>query len=743
MVAGETQAGAPLAGEIQVSLTRSVEPYLRSIALPLCAALATLGCVRAAGAEPKLAYPAAPRGTVVEDYFGTQVADPYRGLEDLDSVATRSWVQAQGKLTAAYLASIPAHHELRARLATLNNVEKVGIPFHEGGRYFFTHNTGLQNQSVLFSAAKLADSPQLALDPNVLSSDGTLAVVGYVASRDGRLLAYGVSVSGSDWTEWRIRDLSTGKDLPDVLRHTKYYQPVFSHDGSGLYYSAFPAPPAGAELSTPDLNNALYYHALGAPPSADKKLLQESGHPTWQFEPHLSDDGRWLLIAAGDGEVGDRGVEDLYVLDLASKGASAKPVAAGFDAAYIYVGADAGNVFVLTTRNAARGRVIAFNPEHPERNNWRTVIAEGSDAIDLTETSVTLVNHELIVRAIHDAHTEVRTYGLDGAPRLKIVLPGTGSARGFGGHAQDRETFYSFTNLITPPTVYRYDPQSGRSSVFRAPKVAFDAASLEERQVFYAGKDGTRIPLQLAYRKGLKLNGQNPVLLYGYGGFGVSLLPAFNPSRIAWLEMGGVYAIANIRGGGEYGEAWHRQAIQAHKQIVFDDFIAAAQWLIAQHYTSPARLAIQGGSNGGLLVGACMTQRPDLYGAVIAQVGVMDMLRFDRFGQGAGWVGDYGSPRSAADFKALYAYSPAHNVHAGTRYPATLIITGDHDTRVMPMHSFKFAAQLQQAQAGPAPVLLYLESSSGHGGGPTLTQAIAQSADIYAFVINNLGMAVK
>jgi prolyl oligopeptidase len=398
---------------------------------------------------------------------------------------------------------------------------------------------------------------------------------------------------------------------------------------------------------------------------------------------------------------------------------------------------------VLTTLNAARGSVMAFDPLHPERRNWKTVIPEGGDAIDLTEPSVTLVNHELIVRAVHDAHTQVKTYALDGTPHREIALPGPGTARGFEGHASDPETFYSFTDLITPSTIYRYDPQSGQSAVFRAPKVAFDAHSYEEHQVFYPGKDGVRIPMLLAYRKGLKLDGQNPVLLYGYGGFGISELPAFNPSRVAWLEMGGIYAIANIRGGGEYGEAWHRQAIRAHKQIVFDDFISAGEWLIAQRYTSSPKLAIQGGSNGGLLVGACATQKPALYGAVIAQVGVMDMLRFDRFGQGAGWVGDYGSPHDPEDFKALRAYSPVHNVRPGTSYPAMLIITGDHDTRVMPMHSFKFAAQLQHAQAGPAPILLYLEASSGHGGGPTLTQAIEQTADIYAFLARNLAIDVN
>lgn len=718
---------------------------LQYLCLPAagCVTAFLLACASPARAEDRLTYPTASRGAVVEDYFGTAIADPYRWLEDLDSPATRTWVAAEAKLTEAILASNPARARIRARVAALYDFEKIGTPFHEGARYFYTRNTGLQNQSVLFTAANLADSAAVALDPNTLSADGSLAVVAYVASRDGRLLAYGISVSGSDWTDWHIRDLSTAKDLPDVIRHTKYYEPVFSHDGAGLYYSAFPPPPKGEELSAPDVGNALYYHSLGTPTSADRKVFQESAHPSWQFKPYLSSDGRWLVVVGGDGEVGDSGRENIYLLDLTAANAVVKPVAVGFDAAYIYVGVDAGSVFVLTTRDASRGKVIAIDPTNPGREAWRTVIAERSDAIALTETSVTLVDHQLIVRTVHDAHSQVRTYGLDGTPHREIILPGPGTARGFGGHSNDRETFYSFTDLITAPTVYRYDMGSGRSTVFRAPKVAFNPSSLVERQVFYPGKDGTRIPMLLAYRKGLKLDGQNPVLLYGYGGFGISMLPVFNPSRIAWIEMGGIYAIANIRGGGEYGEAWHRQAIRAHKQVVFDDFIAAGEWLIAQRYTSTRKLAILGGSNGGLLVGACMTQRPDLFGAAVAQVGVMDMLRFDLFGQGAGWVGDYGSPHNPEDFKALYAYSPVHNVRRGTRYPATMVITGDHDTRVMPMHSFKFVAALQNAQVGPAPVLLYLESSSGHGGGTTVTQAIEQSADIYTFLVENLEIKVK
>ncbi|MGH8304794.1 MAG: prolyl oligopeptidase family serine peptidase, partial [Steroidobacteraceae bacterium] len=672
------------------------------------------------------------------DYHGTPVADPYRWLEDLDSPATRTWVGAQARLTEGYFAGVAQRARLRRRIAALYDYTRFGIPFQEGGRYFYTSNSGHQDQSVLYGAATLTAPGAPAVDPNTLSPAGV--VTGYVASRDGRLVAYGVSPGGSDWTEWRIRDLSAHQDLPDVLRFTKYYRPVFTRDGRGLYYSAFPAPRPGAELSTQDLDDAVYYHALGTAAAADRRVLQIRAHPDWQYEPYLSDDGRWLVVAAGEGEVGDKGREDLYLIDLTAPTPAAPPIVQGFDAAYLYVGADAGRLYFLTTLDAPNGRVIALDPANPARDNWHTVIAQGADAIDLTETSVTLVDHQLIVRSLHDAHSRVMSYGLDGTPRREIILPGPGTARGFGGHADDRETFYSFSDLITPPTIYRYDLQSGVSTRWRTPQVAFDSGAFEEEQVFYPSKDGTHIPLLLAYRKGLKVDGDNPLLLYGYGGFGVPSLPTFSPARIAWLEMGGVFAIAGIRGGGEYGEAWHRQAIRTHKQVVFDDFIAAAEWLIARHYTSVHKLAIHGASNGGLLVGACMTQRPDLYGAVIAQVGVMDMLRFDKFGQGAGWEGDYGSPDDPEQFKALYAYSPLHNVHHGVRYPATLVITGDHDTRVMPMHSFKFTAALQAAQAAPAPILLDVELNSGHGGAETVTQAIALNADIYAFLARNLAM---
>ncbi len=685
-----------------------------------------------------LNYPVAPRGTTVDDYHGVKVADPYRALEDLDSPATRAWVGAEAHLTQSYLDAIPQRQQLRARLTQLYHFERTGVPFAESGRYFYTDNSGEQNQSVLLTAAPLAGTPAVALDPNLLPADNNPVVVGYVASHDAKLLAYGVSVAGSDWTDWHIRDLATGQDRADVLRYTKYYPPVFSADDRGLYYSAFPAPKPGEELSAADLQNAVYFHALGTAAAADRRVFEDRAHADWQFEPRLSSDGRWLVILVGEGEVGDKGVEDVYLMDLSAAAPTVVAVARGFRAAFEFAGADAGQLYFLTSLGAPNGRVIAIDPLHAQEANWKAVVAEGRDAIELGASSVAVVAHRLIVRTIHDAHNRVLLYGLDGAARGEIVLPGLGTAIGFSGQAQDQETFYAFADMTRPPTVYRYDFATGQSSVFRRPQLAYDPEDFAEQQVFYPAKDGTRIPLLLAYRKGTNLQGNNPLLLIGYGGFGISYLPRFDPSVIAWMERGGVFATANIRGGGEYGEDWHRQAILTHKQVVFDDFIAAADWLVANHYTSVAQLGILGRSNGGLLVGACLTQRPDLFGAAVPQVGVLDMLRFNRFGQGAGWEGDYGSPQDAAQFKALYAYSPVHNVRAGAHYPATLIVTGDHDTRVMPMHSFKFTAALQVAQAGPAPILLLVDQASGHSGGETVSQAIAQKTDIYAFLIKNL-----
>jgi prolyl oligopeptidase len=711
---------------------------LLSCAVALLAACAAPPPAPTPRPQTRLDYPIAPRGDTVDDYHGVKVADPYRGFEDLDSPATRSWVNAEAALTASYFDTLPQRAALRTRIGALYDFERTGIPFSENGHYFYTDNSGQQNQSVLLTVSPLNGLVGVALDPNVLPPEGNPIVVGYVASPDGTLVAYGVSLSGSDWTDWHVREVASGNDRPDVMRNTKYYAPVFSADGRGLYYSAFPAPKAGAELSTADAGNAIYYHVLGTPAVQDRQIFADPAHPERQFLPHLSDDGRWLVLTSGEGEVGDKGVEDIYLIDTRAVRPQAVQVSRGFEAAYEYAGSDGGRLYFLTSLGAPNGRVVAIDPLQPQKDHWQAVVPEGADAIELGAASVNVVAHQILVRLIHDAHSRVLRYGLDGTANGAIALPGPGTALGFAGRSSASETFYSFSDLVTPPTVYRYDFASNTSSVFRAPRVAYDPAGFETRQVFYPGKDGTRIPLLLAYARGTRLTGNNPLLLYGYGGFGISVLPKFDPATIAWLERGGVYAIANIRGGGEYGEAWHRQGTLTHKQVVFDDFIAAAEWLIAQHYTSTARLAIRGGSNGGLLAGACLTQRPELYGAVIAQVGVMDMLRFNRFGQGAGWEGDYGSPEDPQQFRALYAYSPVHNVRAGVRYPATLIVTGDHDTRVMPMHSFKFAAALQAAQAAPAPVLLMVDIASGHGGGETVTQAIAQKADMYAFLMKNL-----
>ena len=715
--------------------------YRGAASAALLAVLCACAPLQHSPKEPMgLTYPPPPRGTTVEDYHGVKVADPYRALEDLDAPATRAWVAAEARLTQAYLDAIPQRAPLRERLAQLYDFERTGIPFAENGHYFYTNNSGRQEQSVLLSVAPLTGLPAVALDPNLLPPGGHPVVTAYVANHAATLLAYAVSPAGSDWTDWHIRDLVTGQDTGEVLRHTKYYPPVFTPDGRGVYYSAFPAPVPGAELSGADRGNAVYYHALGTPAAADQRVFADAAHPDWQFLPHLSTDGRWLIVTVGEGEVGDKGVEDVYLMDLSAPTGAPVAVSRGFEAAYEYVGADGGLLYFLTSLAAANGRVIGIDPLKPQKSNWRAVIREGRDAIEFDEHSVTLIAHQLIVRSIHDAHSRVTLYGLDGAAHGEIALPGFGTATGFTGHPDDRQTFYAFSDLIAPPTIYRYDFDARSSSVFRAADVAYDPSAFEQQQVFYPGKDGTRIPLLLAYRKGTDLKAHNPLLLSGYGGFGIANLPRFDPAIIAWMEMGGVYAIANIRGGGEYGEAWHRQAILTHKQVVFDDFIAAAEWLIGAGYTSVPRLAIYGRSNGGLLVGACLTQRPDLFGAAVPQVGVLDMLRFNRFGQGAGWEGDYGSPQDAEQFKALYAYSPVHNVRAGVHYPATFVITGDHDTRVMPMHSFKFAAALQAAQAGSAPILLAVDLSSGHGGGETVTQAITQKADMYAFLLKNLAM---
>lgn len=707
--------------------------------MPSClwnrSALVLIGALSAvtgyASAVAPLAYPSVSRGTVTESQFGVTVADPYRWLEELDSPATHAFVAAQNALTTSYLSGLPGRDRLRHRLAELQQYTRYGTPFGEAGAMFYTMNTGLQNQNVLYRRTATG-ADVVALDPNALSTDGHLAVVGYVSSHDGQKVAYGVSDAGSDWTEWHIRDLTTGKDLPDVLPHSKYYSPVWTADDRALIYSAFPAPKPGDELAAEDRNDALYRHDLGTPATTDRRLWSDPEHPDRQFQPALSDDGRYLVIASGEGEVGDKGLEDIHIFDTVS--GTALAMTTGFSAAFVYAGSDAGLLYFVTTDHAPNGRVIAVDPTQPQRDHWHDVIPESTDTLLVSEPVVSVISHRLLVQRLHDAHSTVAVYDLTGQCLHSIALPGAGSVHGFGGRSTDSATYFSYTDALTPSTVYRYDVVHHQTQRLQAPTVHFRRADFVAEQVFYPGYDGTRIPMTLVYRKGMRRNGRNPTLLYAYGGFGIAELPHFAAHRIAWIERGGIFAIANIRGGGEYGEAWHRAATGIHRQVAFNDFQAAAEWLAQERYTTPARLGIQGGSNGGLLMGVSVTQRPALYGAVIAQVGVMDMLRFDRFGQGAGWTGDFGSPSEESTFRALARYSPVHNVRAGLEYPATLIVTGDHDTRVYPAHSFKFAAALQSAQVGSAPILLMLEKASGHGGGTNVSQAIEQNADIYGFL---------
>ncbi|MGA2966254.1 MAG: prolyl oligopeptidase family serine peptidase [Terriglobales bacterium] len=679
-------------------------------------------------------YPQARRGDQVDDYHGVKVADPYRWLEDTDSAETLAWVEAENKLTFGYLERIPYRQKIRERLTKLWNYERFSVPEQKGGRYFFSHNDGLQNQAVLLVAESLEAKPRVLLDPNTLSSDGTVALAGYSITEDGKRMAYALSASGSDWTEWRVRDVATGKDLPDLIQWVKDSGVAWTKDGKGFYYSRF-AEPKGSMMRDANYFNKLYYHILGMPQSEDALIYERPDNKEMGFGAGVSDDGHYLVIQVYEGTSPKNRV---YYKDLTQADSPVVKLLDDFDAQYSFIDNDGPVFWFQTDLDAPRGRLLAIDTRHPERANWKTVVAQSADKLEFAN----VVDDLFLLGYLKDASTEVRVYDLEGKFLRDVDLPGIGSAEGFGGKRKDKETFYRFTSFIFPTTIYRYDPQSGKSAIFRQPKVDFDANQFETKRVFYNSKDGTRIPMFLTYKKGLKLDGENPVLLYGYGGFDISMTPEFSVPNLVWLEMGGVYAQPNLRGGGEYGEEWHVAGTKLHKQNVFDDFIAAAQWLIANHYTSTPKLAISGASNGGLLIGACLTQHPELYGAALPAVGVMDMLRFQKFTIGWGWTSDFGSSDNPEEFKALYAYSPLHNLKPGTMYPPTLVITSDHDDRVVPGHSFKFAATLQADQAGPAPVLIRIETKAGHGAGKSMTKLIEETADDWAFVAHSLNMKV-
>lgn len=686
--------------------------------------------------EAVLRYPETRKVEVVEDYHGVSVADPYRWLEDdvRQSKDVAAWVEAQNKVTFAYLESIPQREAIRRRLTDLWNYEKMSAPVKVGGRYFFTRNDGLQNQSVLYVREQLDGPARLLLDPNTWSKDGTVAISGTALSDDGRYLAYGVAEAGSDWTTWKVLDVDSGKMFPDELKWIKFSGASWTADGKGFFYSRFPEPPPGAAFQGLNLNMKLYYHRLGTPQSEDVLVYHRPDQPRWGINATVTEDGRYLIISVNDGTT-SRKVRIVYK-DLQEPYGLPIELIDNHDNKYFFIGNDGPVFYFLTDYNAQKYQVIAIDTRKPEKKDWKTLIPETADTL----TDVNLVGNVFICIYLKDARTQVKIHDLEGRFIREVDLPGIGTASGFSGKRSDTITFYTFSSFATPPSIYSYNILTGESRLYWRAKVKFNPDDYEVKQVFYTSKDGTRVPMFISHKKGIKLDGNNPTLLYGYGGFNIPLTPAFSVSRLQWMEMGGVFAVANIRGGGEYGEAWHRAGTRLQKQNVFDDFIAAAEYLIREKYTRPEKLAIQGGSNGGLLVGACMTQRPDLFGACLPAVGVMDMLRFHKFTAGRYWVDDYGSSENPQEFRELYRYSPYHALlrNGPRRYPATLVTTADTDDRVVPGHSFKFAAALQAMQTGPAPVLIRIETKAGHGAGKPTSKIIEEIADQWAFLVKNL-----
>ncbi len=678
-----------------------------------------------------LEYPEAPRSETVDDYHGRKVADPYRPLEDPDSPDTRAWVEAENRITTRFLESIPQRAAIRQRLTALWDYEKYSPPRREGGRYFYSYNTGLLNQSLLYTAEAVDDPGRVLLDPNKLSSDGTVALAGVSPSQDGRFLAYGIATAGSDWNEWKVREVATGQDAPDLIKWVKFSSAEWRPDGGGFYYGRFPEPRPGEDLKGANYHQKVYFHRLGTPQADDILTWEDREHKEWQAAPNVTDDGRYLILTL------ERGTDAKYrVLYRPLDRSDDKPVhlVGEFEAEYDFIDNDGPIFWFKTNKDAPRGKVVAIDTRNPEPGHWVELIPQADETLQ----KVTSVGDHLLAVYLQDAHTVVRVHDLKGRHVRDVEFPGLGTTIGFGGKRKDRETFYAFTSFTTPSTIYRYDVASGASTVWRRPRLRFNPDDYETTQDFYRSKDGTRVPIFLSHKKGLKRDSSTPTLLYGYGGFNNSLTPSFSPSILTWMEMGGLYAVPNLRGGGEYGEDWHQGGTKLRKQNVFDDFIAAAEWLIEHKYTSTPKLAIYGGSNGGLLVGACMTQRPELYGAALPAVGVMDMLRFHKFTIGWAWVDDYGSSDDPEQFRALLAYSPLHNLKPGICYPPTLVTTADHDDRVVPGHSFKFAAALQAAQSCGNPVLIRIETRAGHGAGKPTSKIIEEAADRWAFLVKVL-----
>ncbi|HEX4873163.1 MAG TPA: prolyl oligopeptidase family serine peptidase [Nevskiaceae bacterium] len=695
--------------------------------------LLTLG---AASAAPLL-YPPSPRGPVVDDYHGTPVADPWRWLEDLDAPDTRRWIDAQNGLSLPLLASLPARAEFAERLTALWNTPRMGTPEKVAGRLFFTYNDGSRNQAPLYVQDHPERAARILIDPNGLSADGTVALTQFSVSPDGRWVVYGTAKAGSDWNQFRIRNVETGEDLPETLERIKFSGASWTRDSAGFVYSRYPlVPPRGEGLNQTVFDELahqkLYYHRLRSPQSEDLLLYERPDQPRWFVNGQVTEDGRWLVISE---RIGSGNQNSLRVRDL---GNPVQPVLQGpllsvidtIEGQYEVVGSTGERLLVITDERAPRRQVVSLDPRRPERARWRTLAAQSEDTLE----SAHLCGGQLVLRTMHHAASRLERVGLDGRRLPRLTLPGLGSIAGLSCGASDPELFFSYTDYARPVAPYRVDLRRGEAEALPGTRTVFDPADFVTEQVFYTSKDGTRIPMFLSHRKGLKPNGRIPTYLHGYGGFDIAKVPVYDPSALAWMERGGLYAVANLRGGGEYGREWHEAGTRARKQNVFDDFAAAAGWLIDRGWTSSKHIGIWGRSNGGLLVGAAVNQHPGLWGAAVATVGVMDMLRFHTFTVGYAWKGDYGSSETREGFDTLIRYSPLHTVKPGTAYPPTLIMTGDHDDRVHPAHSYKYTAALQAAQAGPAPILIRVDRDAGHGAGKPVSKVIEEEADKMAFL---------
>ena len=709
---------------------------MKQALIAVCVVLSVVACGSQGAREPAskaaLSYPDSPRSDHVDVYHGVRVADPYRWFEDIGSPQVRQWVEAQNRLSQPILEAIPAREQVRKRLTELWNYERYDVPVKRGGRYFYLRNDGLQNQSVLYVTDSLERQARVLLDPNKFSGDATVALGEFVPSPDGRLLAYSLSDGGTDWRIVRVMDVATGADTPDEIRWVKFSSLDWAKDGSGFYYSRFPEPQAGEAFQSLNENHAVYFHKLGTPQSADVLIHASPDQPKLNHSTRVTDDGKYVLVVSSEG------TDERYALTLHPvKGGKAIALVDDFANNWEYVTNQGPRFTFVTNRDAPRQRIVSLDIRKPG------VLTEIVPQQEATLVGASRVGDRLILSYLGDAKSEARMVALDGKPVATINLAAIGSAAGFGGKPGDPETFYAFSSFAQPTTIYRLDTVSGKTDVFAAPKLTFDPKQFAVEQRFYKSKDGTEVPMFVIQKKGIDRSQGSPTLLYGYGGFNVSLTPAFSPTRLAWVDKGGVLAIANLRGGGEYGKAWHDAGRLANKQNVFDDFIAAGEYLIAEGIAGQGKLAIEGGSNGGLLVGAVTNQRPDLFAAALPAVGVMDMLRFDRFTAGRYWVDDYGYPSRESDFRNLLGYSPYHNIRGGTAYPAILVTTADTDDRVVPGHSFKYTAQLQHADIGPKPHLIRIETRAGHGSGKPTDKIIAEAADKYAFAAKWTGLAVE